>query len=82
MESDARLARALSGGRGGDTSSRQFTEPIPPAPRSTGRGSTIILPDDFLRAPGWKDRAAMLADEQLAIMLQVRLDTSSITTAI
>lgn len=31
----------------------------------------IELPEDFLRPPGWRDNNVTLADEQLAMMLQV-----------
>ena len=38
---------------------------------STGRrGTKVTLPEDFLRAPGWRDNNHTLGDEQLAIMLQ------------
>ena len=59
-----------SAGRGDDASASAPAS----AGRSGGRGSIIVLPDAFLRPPGWRDGfsgdSLTMGDEQLAIMLQ------------
>ena len=40
------------------------------APSNVRRGVKVTLPEDFLRAPGWRDNNPTLGDEQLAVMLQ------------
>ena len=39
-------------------------------PSMERRGTKVTLPEDFLRAPGWRENNPTLGDEQLAIMLQ------------
>ena len=49
---------------------------IPPSPHysfAAERGRKCVLPETFLRPPGWSKRQLTLGDEQLAMMLQNEL---------
>ena len=51
-----------------DTTSGNF-----PSSQPSNRGRKHVLPDDFLRPPGWSKNQLTLGDEQLALMLQNEL---------